>query len=198
MTTVRQLERLWNANLNLALARELLAGRPEASLLQSGRLDNPVLVAALVLIRLDELAQSHVPLYGRLLRLVLAAQEPDGGWADPLTSAVCLRALLAGRGAGAAVDAAFGYFANLQKPEGIWPGGPLRRLPADPFVSALILLQVGSDPRFQAAVRFDDAIKWFRSNEQSADAPTRRLWDQARLRCQSYRRSPAQPQLSWS
>ncbi len=198
MTTVRQLERLWNASAQASLTQELLIGRPEASLRLEAQLASPVPVAALLLIRLDELAQAHVSLYSRLLRVILAAQEGDGGWGDPITTAICLRALLGSNGAGQSIERGLQYLAQLQKPEGIWPQTPLRRMPADSFASAFILLQLGGEQRFRSAVCFRDAVIWFEQNLQSLDPETRRLWDHAAIRCRTYRALPAQQQLSWS
>jgi hypothetical protein len=198
MTTVRQIERLWNSSAQQVLAQELLCGRPECSLRLESELRNPLCVAAFILIRLDELAQSHVPLYTRVLKMILAAQEGDGGWGDPLTTALCLRALLAGHGAGAAVERGLEYLARLQKPEGIWPQASLRRMPADAFVSAFVLLEVGCHERFRSAVRFSVAVQWFKDNIHGLDPETRRMWDHAALRCGTYRALSAQQQLSWS
>jgi hypothetical protein len=155
MITVKMIERLWKSKSYSTLAKLLLAGRPEASLrLEAEIAASPKACAALALVRLDELSQPHVPLYLRLLKWLLQGQEADGGWGDPLTTAICVRALLAGRGEGLAIDRGIFYLANLQKPEGIWPRVPFRRLPADAYVSAFILLQLGHSPRFRAAVRF--------------------------------------------
>ena len=71
MTTVRQIERYWNAKEFRKLFRDLVAARPEAML----RLDIEVrapLATAMAVIRLDELSQAHVPLCGRLVRAILA------------------------------------------------------------------------------------------------------------------------------
>jgi hypothetical protein len=141
----------------------------------------------MAIIRLDELAQSHVLLYSKLLKIVLTAQESDGGWGDPLTTAIALRALFTSRGQGLAIQRGLAYLAQMQKPDGIWPAEPLRRLPADPLVSAYILLQLGSDPRFRMAVRFTDAMDWFEENEPTLDSQARRLWDHAVIRCQMQR-----------
>jgi hypothetical protein len=56
-------------------------------------------------------------------------------------------------------------------------------MPADPYVSAFILLQLGDHPAFRQAVRFFDALNWFEANEATLDADARRLWDRASLRC---------------
>jgi len=189
MTTVRQIERYWMAKDYGRLFRELVSFRPEARL----RLDIDVrapLAAALAVIRLDELSQSHHALYTRLVRAILAAQEADGGWGDPVTTALCLRALLCGNGQGVSIERGMQYLANLQKDEGIWPNLPLRRMPADAHVSAFVLTQLGDSPAFRGAVRLSDALEWFRVHADSLDDDTCQLWNRATLRCR-LRTTPA-------
>ncbi len=190
MITVRRIERFWEAKKYAALMDELLQNRPEHLL--AGREQRVSLVraassAAVAMIRLDELSQSHTPLYRTLLRTVLACQEADGGWGDLVTSALCTRALLCGEGNGVAVERAIGYFVNHQKAEGIWPHEPLRRMPADPFVSAFILLELGDRPAFREAIRLNDAADWFEHNGEILCEDTRQLWPTARLRCRVHR-----------
>ena len=196
--TVRHIEKLWNAKSYERLLRDMLAGRPEASLRVEAELSGVLPAAAMALLRLDELAQSHTPIYPKLMRIILAAQEGDGGWGEPMTTSICLRALCSSRGQGIAIERGLFYLANMQKPEGVWPKAPFRRLPADPFVSAFILLQLGSDIRFRQSVRFIDALDWFEANEQTLDGETRRLWDHAAIRCQMRELATAQGMLNWS
>jgi hypothetical protein len=159
---------------------------------------SPSCAAAIAMIRLDELSQAHVPFYQKLLHRVLSRQEADGGWGDPMTTALCLRALLAGRGHGPVIDRGMVYLANLQKNEGIWPKVPIRRMESDPFVSAFILHQLGHSEQFRSSVRFFDALNWFESNEATLDGETRRLWDHASIRCQIERTlARVQPNI-WS
>jgi hypothetical protein len=198
MITVRHIERLFQAKAYAQLLREMLAGRAENSPRLECELAGAVLAAAMALIRLDELAQSYVPLFAKLLKIVLAAQEADGGWGDPLRTAVCLRALFSSRGQGLAIQRALIYLAQMQKPQGIWPNEPLRRLPADSFVSAYILLQLGSDTRFRQAVRFTDAMDWFEANELTLDFHARRLWNHAAIRSRMHRAISGQEIFSWS
>ena len=183
MITVRQMERLWQSKSYERLFRELLAARQEASLRMQLELGRSIPAAALAIIRLDELSQTYVPLYSQLIRTVLNDQHSDGGWGDPMTTAICLRALMCGQGHGIAIDRGLLYLANMQKPEGIWPNVPIRRMPADPYVSAFILLQLGDKPTFRQAVRFFDALNRFESNETQLDPDTRKMWDRASTRC---------------
>ncbi|HTL29264.1 MAG TPA: hypothetical protein VL282_08585 [Tepidisphaeraceae bacterium] len=199
MVTVKQIEKLWKAESHGRLFRELVANRPEASVRLEAELPaSPVSAAAMAMIRLDELSQSHVPFHQKLLHHVLSRQEADGGWGDPMATALCMRALLAGRGHGQSIDRGLLYLANLQKSEGIWPKVPIRRMESDPFVSAFILYQLGASGQFRSAVRFFDALNWFESNEPRLDAETRRLWDHASIRCQIERTlARVQPNI-WS
>src|SRR4051812_10846813 len=103
MITIRQIERLFDAQQYRRLTAELLATRAEALAELQMALARAVPVAALGIIRMDELSQAHHGLYRRLLNVVLTAQDKDGGWGEPLTTALCLRALLCGNGNGPAV-----------------------------------------------------------------------------------------------
>jgi hypothetical protein len=183
MITVRQIEREWESKGYARLFASLLAARPEAGFrlgLDAGR---AVPVAAMAIIRLDELSQSHVKLYSKLVKTLVAAQEADGGWGDLLTTALCVRALLCGNGNGASIERGLGYLAALQKAEGIWPQIPIRRMPADSYLSALILYQLGDQPVFRRAVRLNDAANWFSLHEHSLDSETQSLWNRVRVRC---------------
>ncbi len=183
MMTVRQIERLWNSKEFARLSRDLLVGRPEASLRLEVELGRPMGVAALGIIRLDELNQTATPLYARLVQIILQEQRPDGGWGDVVTTAMCLRALLLGRGRGTAVEMGLNYLASLQKTDGGWPGIPIRRMPTDPYASAFVLMQLGQNPAFQPAIRFLDAWTWLSGHEADLDADAKKLWERARVRC---------------
>jgi hypothetical protein len=183
MITLRQLERQFSQHQFRRLYHELVVGRPEAGAGLEVVLSRVVPIAALAVIRLDELTQSHVPLSRRLLGVALTSQQTDGGWGDPAITALCLRALMCGGGQGAAVERGLVYLANLQKVEGIWPREPLRRMPADAMTSAFILLQLGEQEIFRRAVRFDDAIDWFALNVRRLEPQVRQLWQHAAARC---------------
>src|SRR3954471_16590181 len=103
MITLRQIERLFDDHQHRRLYRELIAGRPEASIALESTLARVVPIAALGLMRLDELSQSHTTLSRRLLNVILTSQQPDGGWGDPMVTALCIRALLTASGQGPAV-----------------------------------------------------------------------------------------------
>src|SRR5687767_9766031 len=67
MITIRHIERLFDDHQHRRLYRELIAGRPEATFALEAVLARPVPIAALGMLRLDELSQSHTALYRRLL-----------------------------------------------------------------------------------------------------------------------------------
>jgi hypothetical protein len=182
MMTVRQIEKRWDARQYQRLLDELVAARPEAVAMT--RLEGGVAVAAaaLAVVRLSELNQSAAPISRQHLRTMLAAQEADGGWGEPLLSALCLRALLLDSGTGAAVDAAIAYLANLQQSDGPWPRIPIRRMPADSFTTAFILFHLADHPQFRKSVNIPAAFAWMSRQEPDLDEDTRQLWRHARLR----------------
>jgi hypothetical protein len=200
MMTVKQIERLWNAREPKGrdrLRRELVAARPEAGAVEVEPLADVFQsagVAALAMVRLDELSQSHVPLFGQLLRTILAAQEADGGWGEPVVTALCIRALLCDGGDGLAVERGLVYLVNLQKDDGSWPREPLRRMPADGLTTALVLLHLVDSAAFRRTVRFADAVAWFEHNADQLDEPVRRLWSLVALRSRLYRDLEPTPQ----
>jgi hypothetical protein len=183
MITIRQVERAWTARTYEKLFRELVANRPEAGFRFEHEQGRAVPTAAMAVIRLDELSQSHTAIASKLLRAVIASQEADGGWGDAMTTALCLRALLCSGGDGLAIQRGLDYLANLQKTEGVWPAVPLRRMPADAYVSAFVLYELGNNARFRDAVRFTDAVSWFERNEAGLPFDARQMWDRARCRC---------------
>ena len=183
MTTVRQFERLWTAGAHARLTHLLLSARPEGTPTVRARLAGDRASAALILIRLDELHQAQAPLYSRLVRHLVAAQDADGGWDDPATTAVCLRALMLGGAGGVAVDRGLDYLAVLQKDDGAWPAEPLRRMPGDGLVTALVLGQLAGDARFRGLTRYDAAVAWMGRNADTFDPETCRLWARTRVRC---------------
>jgi hypothetical protein len=185
MITVRQIDRLWTAKAYDRLVEQLIAPRPEASDRLVSQLIGSLPAAGMAIIRLDELSQSFVPLYSQLVRTILNAQRPDGGWGDVLTTAICLRALLCGNGDGAAIGRGVNFLAALQKPEGIWPSMPVRRMPIDAFASAFVLFRLADCEIFYRAIRSDDTLEWFESNRLALDEPTARLWSHAKHRLSS-------------
>lgn len=183
MMTVRQIERHWESKAFERLFVELIAARPEASLRLGIDTAQRVPAAALAVVRLNELTQSHAKLYPKLLRAILASQEADGGWGDLVTTALSLRALLCGQGYGPGVDRGMKSIADLQKSEGIWPGIPIRRMPADPYLSALVLYLLAEHQQFRRSVRLGDAVAWFTAQEPRLDQPALELWRRAKKRC---------------
>jgi hypothetical protein len=184
MVTVRQMEREWESRRYEKLLASLTAARPEEAFSFDPANARSIPTAAMAVVRLDELNQAHVSLYGRLVRALLASQSvTDGGWGDPAVTALCLRALMAGRGNGLAIERGLDYLAGLQKDDGLWPAGPIRRMAADPATTAFILYQLGDKPAFRGAVGFDEARLWFVSREKRLDRDAREWWTLARMKC---------------
>ncbi len=182
MITVRQIDRLWSAKAYDRLLEQLISPRAEASDQLLSQLAGPLAAAGMAVIRLDELSQPFVPLYSELIRMILNAQRPEGGWGDVITTAICLRALMCGNGNGESIQRGLEFVAGLQKPEGIWPNIPARRMPVDAFASAFVLARLGDMPAFRQAVDINRAIAWFEENEIALDEQTRRLWMHAKRR----------------
>jgi hypothetical protein len=178
------MEREWEGRKYDKLLASLTAARPEQSFTFDPAVGRAIPAAAMALIRLDELNQPHVPLYGRLVRALIASQSvTDGGWGDPALTALCLRALLCSRGNGLAVERGLDYLADLQKDDALWPAGPIRRMAADQCTSAFVLYQLGDKPVFRAAVRFDEAVEWFESRGKKLDPDAKEWWGLARMKC---------------
>ena len=197
MTTVRHVDRLWTGRIWGKLLGELLSNRPETSPRLEVELHSLVATAALAMIRLDELNQTHAPLFSRLVRTVLASQDRDGGWRDAATTALCLRALRIDGGHGTAVDAGLRYLTLLQRDDGAWPKEPLRRMPPDGFTTALVLFELGDRPEFRGAARCGDAARWLDRHADELDAETKRLWSLASPRCQTTQRGSAHAPELW-
>src|SRR5438132_8018355 len=99
MTTVRKLQKLWSEKAFERLWAHLVTARAEACL-DISELSISTAAAALGIIRLDELNQHHVPLYSELVLFLIRQQDADGGWVEPRSTALAVRALLAGTGNG--------------------------------------------------------------------------------------------------
>jgi hypothetical protein len=199
MMTVKQMERLWDGRKYQALRDYILSPRVESAFAEELSAGGSLSAAAMGMIRLDELNQTNVPLYGKFLRAVIAAQQADGGWGEIAVTALCLRALSVDEGRGATIGRGLAYLAQLQQPSGIWPRVPIRRMPEDAEVSAFVLLQLGEQEAFRLAVEFDEALGWFDANAESLSATARVFWAHAKLRCGQYQNLVgAQQSWMWS
>lgn len=176
MTTIRQIERLWDEQAYARLARTLLDGRTDVDPALAGRVArSTVAAAALALIRLDEMSQNARPLCSRLVRALIAMQQPDGGWGDVAATVLAIRALRCARGDGVVIARGLAWLADLQKDEGAWPAEPIRRLAADPVTTAFVLLHLAGDPALARAARIADAADWLERHRDQADALARPL-----------------------
>jgi hypothetical protein len=185
MTTVRQLERLWDDRQFARLASAICAGRSDIDPDLVPTFTDSVAAAALAVIRLDELGQTPHPLAGRLVRALLAAQLPDGGWGEVATSALAIRALRCGRGEGLGIARGVRWLAELQQDGGAWPAGPLRRLPPDAPTTAFLLLHLGADPLFNAVARVTDALAWLGRHQDQLPAAAGRTAQRVAVRRRS-------------
>ena len=139
MLTVRQIERWWQVQAHDRLIDELCVGRAEAVSGIRPMLAGPTAAAALAVIRLDELHQSHQPF-------------------DPVTTALALRALGRGAGTGRSIDKAVDRLAALQRDDGQWPREPFRRFPGDGAVTAFVLFQLAETRTAAATALIDTTI----------------------------------------
>ena len=183
MLTVRQIERLYVARDFSRLLHDLTSHRADALIRWDARANRGTLAAAMAAIRLDELSQAHHAFCGKMIHAVLASQEADGGWGDPLSTALCLRALLASKGNGSSIDRGMAYLVAVQQDGGSFPAGPFRRMPADGHVTAAVLYLLGEFETFASAVGASDAADWIDHNLSTLDDPTRILWRHGSVRC---------------
>ncbi len=142
MMTIKQAERFWGLKAYERLIDELCQGRAEAVGGIRQLIRGPEAAAALCVIRMHELLQSHQPFVAKMLRFLVASQQADGGFDDAVTTALAMRALATDRGAGLALESAIRYLDVLQRDDGEWAREPLRRMPGDPAVTAFVLLQL--------------------------------------------------------
>ena len=196
MTTVRQLEKLYNAGAYDRLKTDLMTHRPDFLVHRVGESAIPAL--AMAIIRLDELGQAQAPFAATLIRQLIGRQSADGGWIDPATTSLCIRALMAGNGSGLSIDRGLNYLKTMQKEDGLWPAEPFRRLASGPMTSAIVLNHLGMSDRFRQTVRFEQAIDWFIDHANELDPEAARLWKAVGPRCQSRGRRLHEPALLWS
>lgn len=194
MMTVRMIERTYCAKDFSRLLHDLTSHRADALVQWDARASRATLAAAMVVIRMEELSQAHHPFAAKLLRVILGAQEADGGWGDPLTTALCLRALLASRGDGPAIARGLAYLAAVQHEEGAFPAGPFRRMPADAHVTAAICYFLGEYATVWESVHMNAAADWLDHQSSTMSDATRVLWRHGSLRCRI--RTPQQPAMS--
>jgi hypothetical protein len=179
MMNLRQVERNWEAHRYQEIVADLLATRVEALMLprllaEAGPCAG-IAAAASAIIRLDELGLSDRPLCAKLIRVLLASQLPDGSWGDLPTTALALRALLAGYKDGLLVARAIEYFAALQREDGSWPEVALRRMPGDAATTAFILLQLADQASFAERCNVPAALTWLATHAAHQDHAATRL-----------------------
>ena len=142
MLTIRQVDRLWQLQAYSRLIDELCAGRAEATGGIRQLISGPVAAAALVVVRMDELHQGHLPQVSKAVRYILSMQEADGGWGDVVTTALCVRALARSSGTGPAIERGLTLIQALRRDDGEWPREPFKRFEGDPAVTAFVIRQL--------------------------------------------------------
>ena len=191
MMTIRMIERTFGAKDYSRLLHDLTSHRADALIRWDAQAARPTLAAAMGAIRMDELSQAHHPLSGKLLAVVLGSQDADGGWGDPLSTALCLRALMANKGHGPAVDRGLAYLAAVQHETGAFPAGPFRRMTADAHTTSAILYLLGEFELTWDHTNAVAAADWLDANPEAIDDATRVLWRHGSLRCRH--RPPTRP-----
>lgn len=186
MTTVRQIGGLWQEGQTGKLMAQLAQYRGDLpDWLAADLAGNPTAVAAVALIRLAELDQTHTPAAANLTRKLLADQLPDGGFGDTLVTALAVRALrlLIAPAAKSAAGRGLAHLTALQQDDGSFPREPLRRMPACPTTTAFVLVQLGADPVAAAQLRVEAALSTL--NHRKTDARQSQLAKLALLRTRS-------------
>lgn len=196
MFMARHLERGFRTGDFHRIVSSCLEMRPEASVRLAAAIATPVGAAAMAIIRLDELSQNHNPLAARMIRALISTQDADGGWGDVVLTALCVRALSCSHGQGPALDRGIAYLAQLQRSDGAWPSIPLRRMPGDPFVTALVVQQLSEDVRFASAANVRGALEYLGQRQSEMDMETERLWRSIRRRMSTTPRTATAGHLS--
>jgi hypothetical protein len=187
MITARQIDRLFRTGDFSRLLHDLTSHRADALIRWDARASRQVLAAAMAAIRLDELNFAAHPLSGQMLQVVIRAQDAEGGWGDAITTALCLRALMARGGNGMAIERGLNYLANLQQEAGSFPAGPFRRMPADGHTTAAVTYLLGDQVAAFAAIDVSGGAAWLNRYLAEIDVPTRVIARTAVTRC---RRAP--------
>lgn len=210
MLTTAKLSRLWKQAKYRALVREVCEGRPEARLELDTRCGGPTAAAALGLLRLVELNQSHLPLAAELASRLLWTQNRNGSWGGeanepiPLVTVLAVRALASkpgesritvGRIPGIGLDRpAGGASGRLSDSVAAWSTAVARGVDwlvasqptwrDDPFTVGFVLLQVGRIAPFldRADVGALLAAEPRASRRSEPDASTRFVWRHVHLR----------------
>jgi hypothetical protein len=176
MTSVRQISGLWSEGQTRRLVAELVRYRaefiPELAAELGG---SAVAAAALAVIRLHEYDQSHLPVFAALLGKLLASQETDGSWGDPVLTALASRALLCWPETLPAARRGMDSLGSLQREDGSLPRTSLRRLVGDAMTTAFVLAQLGSEAEFTGRFRIGAAIYWLGSVRDELSPGVRQL-----------------------
>ncbi|MCE9588971.1 MAG: hypothetical protein K8S99_00420 [Planctomycetes bacterium] len=149
-----------------------------------------VAAVAMGLKRVIELTYGPTSLSREMTSSLLTLQQPDGSFeGDPLATAAVLAALnlinsdqprACDPAVALAREHALAALAAMQDDDGLFHTSPLDRTEQDrALTAAFVLLILGRDPEFRAAIRFADLLNWFDTNAQTLDADTHQLLDTA-------------------
>ena len=175
MQTARTFQRLFNAGRFAKVVDLVAAGRSPAGAFP--RQPGPVVAAACILLRLQELGQEHAPFAGVLRTQLTSRQQADGSWGDDVrVTALCVRALARGEAASRGRAA----LVRVQHEDGAFPALAVRRLPGDAattlaVVTHLLHLPAGEEPDV------DRALAWLETHGED-DRAVALLRSRRRLR----------------
>jgi hypothetical protein len=171
MTTIRQINALLTTGQAAKLARELSRFRADMPATVLGEFETSpegvsLAAVALAAIRLQEIDQTHAPMYASLIGRLLKTQAPDGSWADgcPFVSAMAIRALLNWSETQHAATRGIESLSRLQRDDGSFPRTGPRRLPGDALATAFVLTHLGEFAVFADRIRLGAALHWLGQN----------------------------------
>lgn len=181
MTTIRQINALLTTNQPAKLLRELSRFRADVTDTVLTEVENAegtgLAAVALAAIRLQEIDQTHTPMYASLIGRLLSSQSTDGTWHDgcPFVSAMAIRALLNWPETALAANRGIEAIARMQRDDGGFPRIGPRRLPGDALATAFILTHLGQFAAFADRVRLGAALHWLGQNRNELSAADRAL-----------------------
>jgi hypothetical protein len=159
--------------------------------LRARLLQTPVAAVALGLMRLLELTYGPTSLAREMIDALLHFQRSDGSFeGDPLATAAAVAALarctqdraLAQDGRLAAgYQRGLDALAHMQADDALFTSTDDRSWQDRTLAAAFIVLLLGADPGFRAAVRYAQLMTWFEQHRRRLDPAARELWRLARV-----------------
>ncbi len=162
-----EIRKLWSEGRVDALARMLAERRSEWSAWSVDRVRSLSAAAALGILTLVEMGSGPGdPLVREMGAALLAAQDSLGGWENPWTTSLVLRALSAGEIDGAAFARGLAYLASTQEATGGWAGSDSAGL----HDTAFVLTMLGDLADFRSAVDVGRAVDWYEAVQLAPSA----------------------------